>query len=58
MAPARPLMLAGALLLSVVYGSIHAYSVLMAPLEAELGASRGALSLGYALAIEIGRAHV
>jgi OFA family oxalate/formate antiporter-like MFS transporter len=51
MAPARPLMLAGALLLSVVYGSIHAYSVLMAPLEAELGASRGALSLGYALAI-------
>ena len=51
MAPARPLTLAGALLLSVVYGSIHAYSVLIAPLETELGASRGALSLGYGLAI-------
>lgn len=43
--------LAGALLLSLAFGSIHAFGVLMAPLEQALGASRGAVSLVYSLAI-------
>lgn len=49
-APA-PRELAGALLLSLAFGSIHAFGVLMAPLEQALQASRGEVSLVYALAI-------
>jgi OFA family oxalate/formate antiporter-like MFS transporter len=49
-APA-PRELAGALLLSLAFGSIHAFGVLMAPLEQALQASRGEASLVYALAI-------
>lgn len=48
---AAPRDLAGALLLSLAFGSIHAFGVLMAPLEQALGASRGAVSLVYSLAI-------
>jgi MFS family permease len=43
--------LAGAALLNGCFGTLHAFSVLLAPLEQALGASRGAVSLIYATAI-------
>jgi len=48
---AAPGQLAGAVLLSLVFGSIHAFAALMAPLELALDASRAEVSLGYSLAI-------
>ena len=51
MRPAAARELSGALLLSLAFGSIHAFAVLMAPLEQALHASRGAVSLVYSLAI-------
>ena len=48
---ASPGVLVGAVLLSLVFGSIHAYSALMAPLEQAFGTSRANVSLGYSLAI-------
>ena len=45
----RPL--AAALLLCLAFGSLHAYGVLLVPLETWLGASRSLVSLGYSLAI-------
>lgn len=43
--------LAAALLLCLVFGSIHAFSVLLEPLETWLGAGRSAVSLVYSVAI-------
>ena len=48
---AAPGDLVGAVLLSLVFGSIHAFAALMAPLEQALDASRAEVSLGYSLAI-------
>lgn len=48
---AAPGILLGAVLLSLVFGSIHAFSALMAPLEQALETSRANVSLGYSLAI-------
>ena len=42
--------MAGATLLGLVLGSLHAYSVLIEPLEQHLGASRASVSLAYSLA--------
>ncbi len=44
-------LLAGACVLSFVLGSLHAYSVLLAALEAWLAASRAEVSFAYSLAI-------
>ena len=43
--------LAAALLLCFAFGAIHAFSVVLEPMQDLLGASRSAVSLGYALAI-------
>lgn len=43
--------LAAALLICLCFGSIHAYGVLLAPVEQWLGTSRTVASLGYAIAI-------
>jgi hypothetical protein len=43
--------LGGALLLSAAFGSLHAFSVLLEPLEKSLAADRADISLGYSLAI-------
>ncbi len=43
--------LCAASLLSAVLGSVHAFSVFLAPLEAQFGASRAAVSLTYSLAL-------
>jgi OFA family oxalate/formate antiporter-like MFS transporter len=43
--------LAAALLICLCFGSIHAYGVLLAPIEDWLGTSRTVASLGYALAV-------
>jgi MFS family permease len=43
--------LAAALLVCLCFGSIHAYGVLLAPIEQWLGTSRTVASLGYAIAI-------
>ncbi len=45
------LTLAAASILSAVLGSVHAFSVFLAPLEASFGASRAAVSLTYSLAL-------
>lgn len=44
-------LLAASLIVSVCFGSIHAYSVLLVPVEALLGVRRAAASLGYSTAI-------
>lgn len=44
-------LLAGACALSFVLGSLHSYSVILAPLEAWLGSSRAGVSFAYSLAI-------
>jgi len=41
----------GAIILSIAFGSLHAFSVLALPLENAYGASRAWVSAGYALAI-------
>jgi len=41
----------GAVILSVVFGSLHAFSILILPLETGFGATRTGVSFGYALAI-------
>jgi MFS transporter, OFA family, oxalate/formate antiporter len=43
--------LAGAIILSIAFGSLHAFSVLSLPIENAYGVSRAGVSLGYALAI-------
>ena len=43
--------LAGALLLSLAFGSIHAFGVLLLPLEQHFGATRFAVSSGYSVAL-------
>ncbi|MEZ5924893.1 MAG: MFS transporter [Hyphomicrobiaceae bacterium] len=43
--------LVGALALAVALGALHAFSVLLEPLERQLGADRAAISLVYSLAI-------
>ena len=43
--------MAAALILCLVFGSIHAYGVLLVPIEEWLSASRVITSLGYSLAI-------
>lgn len=43
--------LAAALLTCLCFGSIHAYGVLLVPIEREFGTSRAIASLGYALAL-------
>ncbi|MBL8906645.1 MAG: hypothetical protein JNM20_08215 [Rhizobiales bacterium] len=43
--------LAGAVILSIVFGSLHAFSVLALPLQHAFAASRAGVSLGYALAL-------
>ena len=43
--------LIAALLVTTSLGSIHAFSVIVAPLEARFGASRGDVSLAYSLAL-------
>lgn len=43
--------LGGALLLSLAFGSLHAFGALLQPLERALGVGRGGVSLGYSLAI-------
>lgn len=43
--------LAAASILSAVLGSVHAFSVFLAPLETSFGASRAAISLTYSLAL-------
>ena len=45
------LVLVSASALAMVLGSVHAFSVFLAPLEARFGASRGAVSLTYSLAL-------
>lgn len=47
----HPRKLAAALLVCLCFGSIHAYGVLLAPIEQWLGVSRTIASLGYAIAI-------
>lgn len=44
-------LLAGALMLSIVFGSLHAFSVLILPLQHALGGTRAQMSWAYALAI-------
>lgn len=44
-------LLAGALLLSLAFGSLHAFGVLLEPLQEEFHAGRAEVSLAYALAI-------
>jgi OFA family oxalate/formate antiporter-like MFS transporter len=41
----------GALTLAFAFGSLHAFSVLIEPLEAALGSNRAQVSLGYSIAI-------
>ena len=48
---AKPFVLAGALLLSFVFGSLHAFSALMLPLQAQYQSDRASVSFAYALAI-------
>ena len=48
---AKPLVLAGALLLSFVFGSLHAFSALMLPLQLQYQSDRAGVSFAYALAI-------
>lgn len=48
---ARPFVLAGALLLSCVFGSLHAFSALMLPLQVQYQSDRASVSFAYALAI-------
>ena len=48
---ARPMVLAGALLLSCVFGSLHAFSALMLPLQVQYQSDRASVSFAYALAI-------
>lgn len=48
---AKPFVLAGALLLSFVFGSLHAFSALMLPLQLQYQSDRASVSLAYALAI-------
>jgi len=48
---ARPWVLAGALLLSFVFGSLHAFSALMLPLQVQYQSDRASVSFAYALAI-------
>jgi len=48
---AKPLALAGALLLSFVFGSLHAFSALMLPLQLQYQSDRASVSFAYALAI-------
>ena len=43
--------LAAALLICLCFGSIHAYGVLLAPVELWLGTSRTVASMGYAIAV-------
>lgn len=43
--------LVAASILAAVLGSVHAFSVFLAPLEAGFGASRAAVSLTYSLAL-------
>ena len=47
----KPLVLAGALLLSFVFGSLHAFSALMLPLQLQYQSDRASVSFAYALAI-------
>ncbi|MEM6662613.1 MAG: hypothetical protein AAF666_10610 [Pseudomonadota bacterium] len=49
--PARVPIIAGCLLLSLALGTVHVFSVLLAEIEAALGASRGAASLTYSFAL-------
>lgn len=48
---ARPHVLAAAMLLSVVFGSLHAFSALMLPLQSQYQSDRASISFAYALAI-------
>jgi MFS family permease len=48
---AKQLALAGALLLSFVFGSLHAFSALMLPLQLQYQSDRAGVSFAYALAI-------
>jgi len=48
---AKPLVLAGALLLSFVFGSLHGFSALMLPLQLQYQSDRAGVSFAYALAI-------
>lgn len=48
---AKPFVLAGALLLSFVFGSLHAFSALMLPLQLQYQSDRASVSLAYALAV-------
>ena len=48
---AKPFVLAGALLLSFVFGFLHAFSALMLPLQAQYQSDRASVSFAYALAI-------
>ena len=48
---AKPFVLAGALLLSFVFGSLHAFSALMLPLQVQYQSDRASVSFAYALAI-------
>ena len=47
----RPHVLAAALLLSLVFGSLHAFSALMLPLQLQYQSDRAGISFAYALAI-------
>lgn len=48
---ARPHVLAAAMLLSVVFGSLHAFSALVLPLQSQYQADRASISFAYSLAI-------
>ena len=48
---ARPYALAAALLISLVFGSLHAFSALMLPLQLQYQSDRAGISFAYALAI-------
>jgi OFA family oxalate/formate antiporter-like MFS transporter len=44
-------LLVGAIIISIAFGSLHAFSVLALPLQNAFGTARASVSLGYALAI-------
>ncbi|MEM1199074.1 MAG: MFS transporter [Pseudomonadota bacterium] len=46
-----PLVLAGAMVLTLILGSVHAFSVFLAPMEQAFSASRAQVSLTYSLAL-------
>lgn len=48
---ASPRVMASAMLLSAVFGSLHAFSALMLPLQSHYQSDRASISLAYALAI-------